>query len=95
MQKTHEIKLSIDFLEPVLFGDKQFEIRKNDRGYQKGDRVHFKVVGTDSIEMARLNNEIKALEKIEYEITYVMSGWGIENGYVVFGIDEVGEIGEE
>lgn len=23
-----------------------------------------------------------------YEITYVLNGWGIKNGYVVFGIKE-------
>ena len=23
-----------------------------------------------------------------YEITYVLNGWGIENGYVVYGIKE-------
>ena len=92
--KTHEIKLSVEFLEPVLFGEKRFEVRKNDRGYQKGDHIRFTVVG-DTIKLARLHNEVCALEKIEYEITYVISGWGIENGYVVFGIDEIGEVGEK
>lgn len=24
-----------------------------------------------------------------YEITYVLNGWGLKNGYVVFGIREV------
>ena len=32
-----------------------------------------------------------AIERKEYEITYVLSGWGLEQGYVVFGFKEVSE----
>lgn len=39
--KTHKIKLFLNFCDDVLSGDKRFEIRENDRGYQKGDRVVF------------------------------------------------------
>ena len=80
---THNIKLQKEFADAVLSGDKCFEIRKNDRGYQKGDKVQFKVMD-GSIQMHH------ALEKKTYEITYVINGWGLENGYVVFGIREVG-----
>ena len=40
----HRIKLQKEFVDAVLSGDKCFEIRKNDRGYQKGDRVNFVVM---------------------------------------------------
>lgn len=91
--RTHTIKLSKEFVEPVLMGEKRFEIRENDRGYQKGDRVRFKVVGEPF--NANETNRKKALEKLEYEITYVINGWGLKNGYVVFGIDEIGEVENE
>jgi ASC-1-like (ASCH) protein len=39
MNKTHEIKLDKEYFDSVLCGDKTFEIRHNDRGYQKGDKV--------------------------------------------------------
>ena len=32
--KTHKIKLLLNFCDDVLSGDKRFEIRENDRGYQ-------------------------------------------------------------
>lgn len=79
----HRIKLSEDFAEAVLNGDKSFEIRKNDRGYQKGDTVVFQVVERDNpvfeIASSPLNGRL-------FEITYVISGWGLQDGYVVFGI---------
>lgn len=34
--KIHNIKLSIEFCDAVLNGEKTFEIRENDRGYQSG-----------------------------------------------------------
>lgn len=75
---THEIKLDYTFQDAVLSGEKNFEVRYNDRGYQKGDLVKFK-----------LNNRKNVEEPIDgklFEITYVLSGWGIKEDYVVFGI---------
>lgn len=39
--KTHNLKLSIDFCGAVLSGEKTFEVRKNDRGFQTGDLIRF------------------------------------------------------
>ena len=80
----HKIKLQKEFADAVLSGDKCFEIRLNDRGYQKGDKVQFKVMD-GSIHMHH------DLEKKTYIITYVINGWGLKNGFVVFGIREDGE----
>lgn len=81
MSKTHEIKLMREFQEAVLSGDKSFEVRNNDRGYQKGDFVKFHV--TDRV------NVKEPLDDVLFKITYVLSGWHIEPGYVVFGIKMV------
>lgn len=75
---THEIKLEYTFQDAVLRGDKCFEVRYNDRGYQRGDRVKFKVINR--------RNVSEPLDHKIYEITYVLSGWGIKEDYVVFGI---------
>ena len=82
--RTHRIKLLDEFADDVLEGRKTFEIRKNDRGYQKGDHVIFEVI-TKSGAVCTQHH----LNYREYEITYVLSGWGIKNGYVAFGIKEV------
>lgn len=81
--RTHRIKLLDEFADDVLEGRKPFEIRENDRGYQKGDHVIFEVItkGGTACTQHQLNGR-------EYEITYVLNGWGIKNGYVVFGIRE-------
>lgn len=81
----HRIKLQKEFADAVLSGDKCFEIRENDRGYQKGDKVQFKVMDGSFEAYSHPLNEII------YEITYVISGWGLKNGFVIFGIREVKE----
>ena len=82
---VHKIKIRESFANAVNCGDKTFEVRNNDRGYQKGDLINFVVLyDSDGCEM--ISHPL--MEKM-FEITYVLSGWGIEDGYVVFGIKEV------
>lgn len=78
---THHLKIRLCFANPVLNGDKSFEVRyNNDRGFQKGDKVQFTVVDDIGISMSHpLNEEI-------FVITYVLSGYGLREDYVVFGI---------
>lgn len=81
---THNIKLREQFCDAVYFGDKPFEIRKNDRCYQKGDHIKFiPVENTCQLPFAH------PIADKEYEITYVFSGWVIQQDYVVLGIKEV------
>ena len=81
--KVHEIKLSEDYCDEVYSGEKTFEVRKNDRGYQKGDHIVF-------IPVDRLYGKAyHPVSEKEYEITYVHSGLGLENGYVVLGIKDI------
>lgn len=83
--KMHNIKLNIEFCDDVLSGRKSFEIRENDRGYQTGD--HIKFIPYDSKIYPKTPEH--PIANKEYEITYVLNGWGLKNGYVVFGIREV------
>ena len=85
----HKIKLQKGFCDAVLEGKKNFEIRYNDRGYQAGDYVEF--ISMDG-ECFQAYHDI---DKKRYEITYVLSGWGIKENYVVFGIKEVEKGGNE
>ena len=84
---THELKLNENFCPAVLDGNKPFEIRYNDRGYQTGDKVRFIPVDDDGNESEYCGE----LRKKVYKITYILSGWGLKEGYVVFGIREVEE----
>lgn len=78
MNKTHTLKLSHEFYPAVLSGEKSFEIRNNDRGFQKDDRVIFKEV--DHLGCITMK------ESNPFIINYVLSGWGLREGYVAFSI---------
>ncbi len=78
----HRIKLQKEFADAVMSGEKTFEIRMNDRGYQKGDLIRFQVVD------GYISNISHPLNEKTYEITYVLSGWGLSEGYVAFAIKE-------
>ncbi len=41
---THTLKIRPEYFEAILDGTKRFEIRKNDRGYQKGDIVYLEEI---------------------------------------------------
>ncbi len=85
--KHHEIKLDMNFCDDVLSGRKNFEVRLNDRGYQTGDTVSF-------IPYSGMMRDFHEIKDEMYEITYVLSGWGIKENYVVFGIKPYREDGE-
>lgn len=82
IRRYHTLKLQKRFCDAVFSGEKTFEVRYNDRGFQRGDRVRFIAMdGEITIVDHPINNLI-------YEITYVLSGWGIKEDYVVFGIKQ-------
>lgn len=87
--QTHNIKLSYLFADAVYEGLKTFEIRENDRGYQTGDRIIFTVVDRLGITMPH------PVSQTAYKITYLLHGWGLEDGYCVFGIKPWAERKEE
>ncbi len=75
----HHLKILKQYADEVAAGNKLFEIRKNDRNFQKGDIVQFAVIDTE---------ELHILDRRAYEITYVLTDFptGLKKGYVVFGI---------
>lgn len=82
-EKTHELKLRDWFVDDILSGRKRFEIRDNDRLFQRGDLVRFVPVDGDGLRSG------KVLDDRLYRITFVESGYGLCDGYVAFGFEEV------
>lgn len=39
---THELKCWPEFFKAIMDGTKRFEVRKNDRNYQLGDRLYLR-----------------------------------------------------
>ena len=81
--KIHKLKLDIEFCDAVFNGEKTFEVRLNDRGYQTGERIKFTPIDSHGVIIEH------KIAKTEYEITYILNGWGIKNGYVVLAIMEL------
>lgn len=77
---VHSLKILCGFADDVLDGNKPFEIRYNDRNYQKDDFIKFSVIDAGGKRLRHsLNNEL-------FKITYVLDGWGLEKGYVALGL---------
>lgn len=84
---VHHLKIKATFADAVLSGVKTFEIRKNDRGFQKGDDIVFSVVDDYGRSVAH------ELNKHMYHITYVLSGWGLKRDYCVLAIRKIAREG--
>ena len=78
---THDIKIDKSYADAIVDGRKKFEVRFNDRGYNAGDKVKF------SVQEGYFEIYAHPLNKCIYDITYVHSGLGMKENYVVFGIE--------
>lgn len=81
--KTHNLKLNIEFCDDVLSGNKNFEIRYNDRGFQVGDFIKFVPYNGEG---ERCSHRIS---NFTYRIKYILKCWGLKDGYVALAIEEV------
>lgn len=73
---NHKLKIKDHYYQSKLNGDKPFEIRKNDRDFQRGDTVRY-----TNINGVYLDDRL-------YMITYV-TNFEQKPGYVVFGDKDI------
>jgi hypothetical protein len=78
---VHHLKIRLTFADAVLRGDKTFEIRENNRGFQRHDEVVFDVVDDFGRHLQH------GLNHRRYRIGYVLNGWGLRADYCVFSIE--------
>ena len=89
MSKEHILKTWADYWDAVASGEKTFEVRRDDRGFQKGDilvlRRMIKKFGSWKEDRDYSFNKLRDLRR---KITYVLTGGqlGIEPGFVVLGL---------
>ena len=50
---THRLKVFVKYADAIMNGTKTFEIRKNDRGYEVGDKIVFDVVTNEATPSGR------------------------------------------
>lgn len=84
----HTLKTLPQYFDAIERGEKNFEVRRNDRGFQKGDvLVLQRLTSWNTLD----GNELRLL------ITYILGGgqFGIAPGYVVMALERIKEPGGE
>ncbi len=76
---THELKILSQYYEEVKAGNKNFELRKNDRDYMEHDTVILK---------AWENGQYLDKEPLKREIAYILMDcpeYGLQDGFCIIG----------
>ncbi|MEG0297664.1 MAG: ASCH/PUA domain-containing protein [Clostridium sp.] len=79
MGKIHELKILPKYFNDIWSGRKNFELRKNDRGFNIGDTLILK--GFEDGDYTG--------DALEVVVTYILFGgeYGLDNDYVILGIE--------
>ena len=93
----HKLKCFPVYFDAIKRGEKTFEVRRDDRGFQRGDIVVLQRTceeGNKHWVDTYLNGEPK--HQITFRIGWILTGgqFGIEPGYVVFSLEAVSGEGE-
>ena len=82
--KIHELKIQLPYFEAVYTGLKSFEFRKDDRGFEVGDLIRFRVLGKTIL---GVDNSV--LSDVLFKIKYILRDipdLGLPQGYCILGI---------
>ena len=91
--KQHELKTWGQYFQAIVSGEKTFELRKNDRDFQVGDKLllkEYNLLGITHVTQ-EMKGEYTGAEQM-VEVTYILkhepmkNNFGIERGYCVMGI---------
>lgn len=98
MIKIHELKILPEYFEAVFKGDKTFEIRKDDRGFEVGDILILKEFQEGFLDHTK--GEPIEIEKrgytgrtIEKEVCYIFKGgipeMGLRKGFSILALKDI------
>lgn len=79
--QIHELKILPQYFNEVVSGNKQFELRQDNRDYQIGDMLLLKEYLADK-------DEYTGRESNLYKITYILRNvpeYGLMDGYCIIG----------
>lgn len=84
---VHELKTLAPYWDAVERGDKTFEVRRDDRGFQRGDILKLKRIDPKK-DLSNHDLFLDIAPTITKRISYVLTGGqlGIEPGFVVLGL---------
>lgn len=82
---THELKIMPKYFDDVVFNNKNFEIRRNDRGFKPNDILILR-----EYDQVKKYTGCKARCKVLYVLEDKDFPQGIQEGYCVMGIKVLG-----
>ena len=98
-QTEHTVKCWPEYYDAIERGEKPFDVRRDDRDYQRGDILRLQKYKIGYGYFTDPKGGRFSTQEIRREITYVLTGgqFGIEPGYVVLGLKPRagGEIAQE
>ncbi len=87
MSKTHELKTDPEVFQASFWGNRDYEIRFNDRGYQVGDRLILRETEFSGEEM-KLGKHLRYTGlSMTRTICHVLTGYGLEDGWVILAVN--------
>lgn len=83
MATEHVLKTLSEYWDAVERGEKTFEVRRDDRGFQRGDTVV--LARSDRLASGAV---FETHKRLRFTIGWILTGgqFGIEPGYVVFSL---------
>jgi len=97
-KSTHELKVDDAYFQALKSGEKNFEIRRDDRGFQRGDMLVLHRYGKTKRGLtcyldAKNNgsNNAANAESLHMRVKWILTGgqFGLEPGYVAMAITPV------
>lgn len=86
--QEHKLKTWPAYFDAIERGEKTFDVRRDDRGFQKGDVLVLQRTREDRKTEVEWNYDGEVKQELRRTISYVLTGgqFGIEPGYVVLGL---------
>ncbi len=98
--RKHTLKVEHEYMDALKGGEKTFEVRRDDRGYQRGDTLilcrygkcresgHSYGYMDHKGRVVSKWPEHESVDRTERVISYILTGghFGIEPGYIVLGL---------
>lgn len=91
-ERVHELKCWPQYFDAVAGGEKTFEVRRDDRGFQRGDTVVLQRTYPDNLYTVKRDIRGEVCDQLRFRIGWILTGGqlGIEPGYVVFSLERIG-----
>lgn len=84
---THRLKIFVKYADATMDGTKTFEVRKNDRGYEVGDKIVFDVVTNEGYAVGAAARH--PLNGATYRIDYILDDFeSLAQKYVALAISK-------